>query len=170
MKYDNAFLISFFSSLALGALVFYIPIFLLIDKMDEQMEPFICFYSIYAVVQLILSLINIAQAKKLSPGNEEPEVTFHRRLFFKLLKGELTLYCIIYSVLWILCIAILSAFCQESNFTDLMQGMFMILAIIFCFSLPYCLCCTASIFIFYRLLTMPTHISDTESHIENYDK
>ena len=137
MKLFEASFLSLFCSLFAGAFLFFgLPVIVEYITSDGQLSLFksegmiilIVMYIIYVVIQLVLSVLNWIQARHLDLSGElDPS---DRRTLYNFFLAEFSLYLIVF----VIAIALMREV--------------VIIPFVFAFSIPYAICCTASVFIF----------------------
>jgi hypothetical protein len=157
MKLFEAFFLSLVASLFAGAFLFlgipFLWYFIAEDRpatfIDSEMLVIVlAFYAIYAVIQLLLSIINLIQAIHLRSIGA---LTFTgRKILSNFLIAELALYLVVFVAL----VVVVSV-------PEIVPA-----ALIF--SIPYVICCTISVFIFRWLLkkVINTDIISSDAEIK----
>jgi hypothetical protein len=148
MKPYNAFISSFLVSLAIAALIFFgIPFVFCLLVWKENFFSYdsliltipLAMYVVYVIIQFWLSVINLAQIVNRKAADETPQPT---QILYSFLRAEAILYCVVFAV-----------------FTTIFG--FFVAGYVLLFSIPYIICCTASVFYFrYFFITF----SKSESH------
>lgn len=143
MKYFEATMRSLICSLFIGAVLFIcIPMAIEIITSTGKISrilacewyPFGILYGIYGAIQIVLSVINGIQADHLGDDIDP----WGMRILYNFFLAEFSLYLIVYVIM-----------------VSLIPAPLMIL-VVFVFSIPYIICCTASVYIFrYYLRRMP---------------